>query len=384
MRYLFLDIECSDGAHICEFGYVITDESFNIIDHSIMVINPESPFPLLSNHNGTELKLFYTEEQYLSSPTFPAFFKRIKELVEAPDQLVFGHAMINDAEFLRTATTRYSLEPICFEFLDTQRLFREFVNTTDKVSLEHLEEALCLEPVQYHHRSDEDALLTMRLLRAICERSGKTVKELEAENLTARGYSREWKIGYYGGSLEESYELIDKHLELVPVKRRRRIFSSYIDRLEERDGNPGHPLYSKIVCFSPDIEQDRIRDAIVLIDKIYELGGGYDNNTFTVNIYIATEEELAAKRLDDHPRYASIIKARRKGRRLTIMTIRDLLSLLSITERELAELPLPPFPEKKKKNKSASLAYSCGAASGTVGDMMRAKGIDLLAMFGEK
>ena len=66
------------------------------------------------------------------------------------------------------------------------------------------------------------------------------------------------------------------------------------------------------------------------------------------------------------------------------MTIRDLLSLLSITESELAELPLPPFPEKKKKNKSASLAYSCGAASGTVGDMMRAKGIDLLAMFGEK
>ena len=32
MRYLSFDIECCDGRSICEFGYVITDESFNIID----------------------------------------------------------------------------------------------------------------------------------------------------------------------------------------------------------------------------------------------------------------------------------------------------------------------------------------------------------------
>ena len=32
MRYLSFDIECCDGRSICEFGYVITDESFNIIE----------------------------------------------------------------------------------------------------------------------------------------------------------------------------------------------------------------------------------------------------------------------------------------------------------------------------------------------------------------
>lgn len=30
MRYLAFDIECCDGKHICEFGYVITDEKYNI------------------------------------------------------------------------------------------------------------------------------------------------------------------------------------------------------------------------------------------------------------------------------------------------------------------------------------------------------------------
>lgn len=29
MRYLAFDIECCDGKHICEFGYVITKDKFN-------------------------------------------------------------------------------------------------------------------------------------------------------------------------------------------------------------------------------------------------------------------------------------------------------------------------------------------------------------------
>ena len=42
MNYLYFDIECCDGKHICSFGYVITDENFNILEKKI----------LLSIHNG--------------------------------------------------------------------------------------------------------------------------------------------------------------------------------------------------------------------------------------------------------------------------------------------------------------------------------------------
>ncbi len=384
MRYLFFDIECSDGVHICELGYVLTDESFNLLDRGVIVINPESPFTLLNNHNGSEIKLFYTEAQYRSAPTFPEVYERIKELIEAPEQVVVGHAMINDAEFLRTAAARYSLEALTFEFLDTQRLFREYVNTTDRVSLEHLEQELELEPVKYHHKSDEDALLTMRLLREICQRAGRTVDELARESLTSRGFSKDWRIGYYGGSIEESYELIDAHLELIPIKKRRRIFKSYIERLEEREGDPSHPLYAKVVCFTPEIEQERLRDAIVLIDRIYEVGGGYDNNTFGCNVYVASEKELTSKSIDEHSRYCSVVLARQKGRKTAIISFFDLLEMLSLTEEALAEMPMPPIPEKKQRPAGAGFAYSCGAAGGTVGDMMRAKGIDLHAMFGGK
>lgn len=35
MRYLAFDIECCDGKHICEFGYVITDEKYYIIKNPL-------------------------------------------------------------------------------------------------------------------------------------------------------------------------------------------------------------------------------------------------------------------------------------------------------------------------------------------------------------
>lgn len=47
MRYLIFDIECCDGKHICEFGYVIADENFEIQEKTTLLIDPEHPFDLV-------------------------------------------------------------------------------------------------------------------------------------------------------------------------------------------------------------------------------------------------------------------------------------------------------------------------------------------------
>ena len=39
MKYLFFDIECCDGHHICEFGYVLIDEQFNILERDCLTID---------------------------------------------------------------------------------------------------------------------------------------------------------------------------------------------------------------------------------------------------------------------------------------------------------------------------------------------------------
>lgn len=66
MRYLAFDIECCDGKHICEFGYVITDEKYNIIKKSVITINPESKFNLVGRPGGRDLYLSFSEEQFIT------------------------------------------------------------------------------------------------------------------------------------------------------------------------------------------------------------------------------------------------------------------------------------------------------------------------------
>lgn len=42
MRYLFFDIECSEGKSMCSFGYVLTDEKFRILEKDDILMNPEA------------------------------------------------------------------------------------------------------------------------------------------------------------------------------------------------------------------------------------------------------------------------------------------------------------------------------------------------------
>ena len=119
MRYLAFDIECCDGKHICEFGYVVTDEKFNIIKKSVITINPESKFNLVGRPGSRDLCLSFSQEQYYNSPIFTTYYDDIKNLLEYPEQIVVGHAVGNDADFLRTACKRYNLSPINFQFFDS-------------------------------------------------------------------------------------------------------------------------------------------------------------------------------------------------------------------------------------------------------------------------
>ena len=61
MRYLAFDIECCDGKHICEFGYVIADDKFKILEKDIILINPESRFDLAERSGSKGLNLFFTK-----------------------------------------------------------------------------------------------------------------------------------------------------------------------------------------------------------------------------------------------------------------------------------------------------------------------------------
>ena len=62
MNYLFFDIECCDGNHICSFGYVITNESFEILEKEDIIINPQWRFKLGRAGFDPRIHLAYSED----------------------------------------------------------------------------------------------------------------------------------------------------------------------------------------------------------------------------------------------------------------------------------------------------------------------------------
>ena len=83
MRILFFDLEyasCKNGCKICEFGYVITNEKFEIIERNNLIINP-----YISNDEWDWWALKHiltrTKKEYEERLTFNKYYPKIKEII---------------------------------------------------------------------------------------------------------------------------------------------------------------------------------------------------------------------------------------------------------------------------------------------------------------
>ena len=115
MDYLFFDTECSDGSHLCEFGYVLTGEDGSVKEKDVILVNPEHRFCLRGKEPG-DIKLHFKPAVYYRAKPFGAAYARISGLLTAPDRMIFGHSLVNDAKFLLARITTW--------------LFRRFATAT--------------------------------------------------------------------------------------------------------------------------------------------------------------------------------------------------------------------------------------------------------------
>lgn len=183
MTYLFFDIECADGDFkICEFGYVITDESFNILTKKNILINPQCSFNLTGREGQKDLILSYPYEEYYKHPTFEEMHDNIRFLMTRDDMMIFGHAVKNDIGFLDKSCRYRKVDRFDYVAYDTQKILRDFsrVNkiprSLDKAFLEIVpeEERQGLIP----HRACDDAEETMLVLKWMTKALGFTVKDI--------------------------------------------------------------------------------------------------------------------------------------------------------------------------------------------------------------
>lgn len=376
MRYLSFDIECCDGQHICEFGYVITDEQFNVVDKQVFIINPEHKFNLTGRPHQDDLILFFPEETYYEGQKFPYYYEFIKGLLSYKDQVVIGHAVGNDAGFLRTACKKYKLDPINFSFFDSQKVYSEYSNDKDRISLENAGEVLQLEKPKFLHKSDEDALLTLQMMQKICELLSVTLSELQILCPTANGSSYNYNIRYTGSSLPEMLEALSNNINSLSNNRKSRCLMQFAEKVQARGAIISSQLSGCKLCFSSAFEKDNIKDALILIQLLADHGCQYHTKVSENDYYVATQEELELIEVPEHTRYYSALHNTETV--CKVVSFDKLYEMLSVTEQEVRAAP---WPKIEKKKEISTKVYSFGMASSTIGDQLKAKGVDLSKLF---
>ena len=124
MKYLFFDIECANcfdkRGKIYSFGYIISDENFNIIEkEKDIIINPN-----VERWDWYVIKniLAYPKRDVESRAKFNKQYNKIKRLLEDEETIVCGFSVKDDVGYILDECERYKLEPIQFNFFDIQRL----------------------------------------------------------------------------------------------------------------------------------------------------------------------------------------------------------------------------------------------------------------------
>ncbi len=205
MNYLFFDIECCNCHHICEFGYVLTDDKFNIIKKEELLINPAKEFTVPKDDKFKGLS--YSQEEYLNNPSFREYYDKIKNIINNENQIIFGYAINNDAVYLRTACKRYKLKPISFTFYDIQIILSKYFNLKEQISLE---KAVCrfnLENDAIYHRAIDDALSTLNIAKKLSKESNLKLEDLINNFESCKGRSNNNYIFNYEKEREKNFKI---------------------------------------------------------------------------------------------------------------------------------------------------------------------------------
>ena len=379
MDYLFYDIECSDGRHMCSFGYVITDEYFNILEKADILINPEAIFHTgawskKNREKDPGIELAYPKERFKANPTFPSRYERIQRLLQHDDRKIIGFSHHNDALFLTVACKRYELPIIDYKFYDAQEMFGESRNIVNQVALNAIAEALEVDLSKLvQHRSDDDAEASMLVTKALCKDLGLTIEELIGHCPRCAGeVTAEGKCKYYVREAKRA----EKRMRAAAVRSNRMTTKNLEEFKKYVRGLKPDPILEltfrgKKVTLNSPYEYKHFKETCLIAKEIAARGGKYVRMGSEADIYVADEQGKRCMRL---PHVKRAIAA---GKAVETITFGELLTRLSLTEKELENAEFPVVPEegtpvvkkkrrrsrKKRKPSSAATANAPGAVN---------------------
>lgn len=289
MNLLFFDIECASvyktAAKICAFGYVLCDENFNIIQKEDILINPKGKFHLTDGRGERGLVLPYDYGKFKNYPVFPQVYERIKVLLEDENNLIFGHATINDVNYLDLETRRFRLPPFNFSFSDSQLMYMISINDFSRqFGLEYITRDLDVEFTP--HRAADDAYATMRVTEALCKKHNCTCSEIDKLLKIRKGRLNNHKIIKPSAQAYGEYRNKKQKEKAELAKKRNRFYC----KVNSKHTVKAEKLKGTVFNFSRLLEYET-ELSIPLVDKIFTLGGKYTQKLTECNVFVCEESD---------------------------------------------------------------------------------------------
>ncbi len=179
--FLFFDCECANcyegKGKICSFGYALTDDELNIIESADIVMNPRAEFDWFLFSRKNRIKLAYSREYFRSCPDFPSYYRDIKKLLTTGNRYTAGFSVGNDIGFMNSECERFSLPYISLRAFDIEKFLEDRFGQRKKLS--EWAEWLGTETGDITtHKSEDDAVMTARILREMTRRTGLSASEI--------------------------------------------------------------------------------------------------------------------------------------------------------------------------------------------------------------
>ena len=355
MKFLFFDTECAccykhGNGVICEFGYILTDEKFNILEKEALLVAPEAQFQWYVIKN----LLAFKKEEYEASPNFKEQYEKIKSLLTDADTTVIGHTTDIDAHYLNFAAKRYGVPFINFEFYDVKKIHMHKRKIKRGISVENILKDLNLEFDGHLHRSDDDAYATLLAFKELCniaQLDGPSLisEYAEFKGRTKDGNIKKAKMPPIVFTEEEKEASRREMLERYAVKNivnKKNFF--VLAQLKDGDLQSEvieSRLKGKKVLIDRDYQKMHFKEMLSLITLIKQYGGECRFNPEECDIFVDAAFEEAECEFSYYKKIAS-------RRNAQIITLEQLLSVFNVTEQELLDMPFPSYKAFKNIRKS--------------------------------
>lgn len=368
MKYLFFDTEKATSQprihQICEFGYVITDELFNVLERDNFIINPDLP---IKQWDPFVIRNILTRKpyEYELCNTFPYFYSKISALINKAD-IIVGHTIEEDVKAINNDSLLYDLPSIDYDFYDLKIYYKKYSKSKGSTAVVNILKAFETEGDSNEHDAATDAYNTMLGLKTLLTKIGMTFQELcdwcpEAkdrnENYILESQTRKAALNQkrFEASLTG-----DGSNDIIKYKKNWKRFLQFLDNVKpNKEGNG--TFANEKVSISINYEEHHYKEMLNLIQMIVNEGGTYIMKASQANVFVKFDVLMEDGTLRTDSKLNYVNEAIEEGANIEIIDFDDLLEMLNITETELSEMSIPSFDFlyeegaiiKDKKDKTA-------------------------------